>query len=343
MYSDKVVIDASYKSNPVTTKPVNIKYKKTLEKVLQRGDNRRRLLVNQTCSCKTESYNWTNVSKIASLTSQSSPNRSKILCMKKRFPKALLVGMTKGGTTALMSFINEHPTIVARTVRPFDTRYFNHYYDDKSYDWYKNLMPCSYAHQITVSRCTEYFFTSSVPERVRAFDPSMKLIVIVREPVARALSQYVMWKYQAEYRIGNFSFEDAITAGPNKDIDPTSRLIVVSNYQRHMQIWLKYFNLSQFLILDSLTFVTNPVKELNKLEDFLGVDRFFTENNFVYNAKRQKYCVLSRDGVAKCQHKKKGMPHPPLKKDLKIKLENFFKPRNNMFFKMINKSYDWGY
>jgi hypothetical protein len=171
----------------------------------------------------------------------------------------------------------------------------------------------------------------------------MKLIVIVREPIARALSQYVMWKYQAEYRIGNFSFEDAITAGPNKDIDPTSRLIVVSNYQRHMQIWLKYFNLSQILILDSLTFVTNPVKELNKLEDFLGVDRFFTENNFVYNAKRQKYCVLSRDGVAKCQHEKKGIPHPAIEKGLKIKLENFFRPRNNMFFKMINKSYDWGY
>lgn len=309
------------------------KHKKTLEKVLARADKRRAMLVKTECSCSSRNNSYIQDSILKTNNMQ---------CMKKQYPKALVVGMTKGGTTALMSFLNEHPKIAARIVRPFDTRYFNHYYE-KPYDWYRNLMPCSYPNQITISRSTEYFFTSNVPERIKKFDPSMKIIIIVREPVVRALSQFVMWKFQAEYRIGNMSFEDAVTTGTSKEVDPLSRLIVVSDYQRHMKVWLKYFNLKQILILDSVTFLNDPVQELNKVEDFLGIERFFTQNNFVFNANRDKYCLASSGGEVKCQSKKKGIPHPAIEESLKIKLQNYFRPRNQMFFKLINRNFDWGY
>ncbi|XP_053374181.1 heparan sulfate glucosamine 3-O-sulfotransferase 3B1-like [Mercenaria mercenaria] len=239
------------------------------------GDNFREQQVKITCNCTKRAFSETKSAN----DSYTKQNTMKTFCMTKQFPKAILVGMTKGGTTALMDFLKAHPLLSPRYIRP-DTRYFNHYYE-KPYDWYRNLMPCSYHNQITISKSTEYFFTPGIAEKIRKFDPSMKILIMVREPIDRAMSQYVMWKHQAKFRIGNASFEEAVTTGRNKEIDKDSRLIIVSNYQRHMKAWIDNFSLKQILIIDGLNFVKNPADELNKLEDFLGVDRYFTPDSFV--------------------------------------------------------------
>ncbi|XP_045167735.2 heparan sulfate glucosamine 3-O-sulfotransferase 1-like [Mercenaria mercenaria] len=314
-----------------------------IRKELERRDRRADMLAATTCNCTQSGKPYMGNKTQTDFYTGEVKNDGEKQCMKKQFPKAILIGLTKGGTSALMTFLKFHPMIALRAYDPKDTKYFNHYYTKRPLDWYRNIMPCSYLHQITISKSTEYFFTPGVAERIRHFDPSMKILLMVREPIARALSQFVMWKYQAKYRIGDTSFEDAVTTGINKEIDEYSALISGSNYQRHMKAWLDNFSFNQILILDSLNFVQNPAEELNKLEDFVGVERFFTEDKFVYNATKHKYCFSPHDGSINCMGSNKGIPHPVIEKELRVELEEFFRPRNKMFFKMINRSFDWGY
>lgn len=62
---------------------------------------------------------------------------------------------------------------------------------------------------------------------------------------------------------------------------------------------------------------------------------------FKYDEEKGFYCFYNRSESLKCLGDSKGRPHPPIKPDLKLKLYNYFKPKNKMFFDKINKTFDW--
>lgn len=113
----------------------------------------------------------------------------------RRLPQALIVGVRKCGTRALLEMLFLHPQIqkAAGEVHFFDR--------DENYarglDWYRKKMPYSFRGQITIEKSPSYFVTPEVPERVRAMNSSIMLIMIVREPVTRAISDYTQLKSHA--------------------------------------------------------------------------------------------------------------------------------------------------
>lgn len=113
----------------------------------------------------------------------------------RRLPKALIVGVRKCGTRALLEMLYLHPQIqkASGEVHFFD-RDENY---DKGLDWYRKKMPYSFRGQITIEKSPSYFVTPEVPERVRAMNASIKLMIIVRDPVTRAISDYTQLKSHA--------------------------------------------------------------------------------------------------------------------------------------------------
>jgi len=51
-------------------------------------------------------------------------------------------------------------------------------------------MPPTLEGQVTMEKTPSYFVTKEVPERVYKMNPSIKLLVVVRDPVTRAISDY---------------------------------------------------------------------------------------------------------------------------------------------------------
>jgi len=51
-------------------------------------------------------------------------------------------------------------------------------------------MPATYERQLTVEKTPSYFVTKSVPARIHNMSSVIKLIVVVRDPVTRAVSDY---------------------------------------------------------------------------------------------------------------------------------------------------------
>ena len=52
-------------------------------------------------------------------------------------------------------------------------------------------MPFTFPEHITMEKSPAYFVDEKVPERVRSMNSSIRLLLIVRDPVERTVSDYV--------------------------------------------------------------------------------------------------------------------------------------------------------
>ncbi|KAK8766705.1 hypothetical protein V5799_006523 [Amblyomma americanum] len=106
--------------------------------------------------------------------------------LEKRLPSALIIGVKKAGTRALLEFLRLHPDV--RATGP-ETHFFDRHYN-RGIEWYRIQMPLTLPDQITMEKTPSYFVTREVPARIRAMRPDVRLLVVVRDPVTRALSDY---------------------------------------------------------------------------------------------------------------------------------------------------------
>uniref|UniRef100_A0A7M4EKZ0 Sulfotransferase n=1 Tax=Crocodylus porosus TaxID=8502 RepID=A0A7M4EKZ0_CROPO len=99
----------------------------------------------------------------------------------KQLPQAVIIGVKKGGTRALLEFLRVHPDVRAVGAEPhfFDRNY------ERGLAWYRDLMPRTLDGQITMEKTPSYFVTKEAPARISAMSKGTKLIVVVRDPVTR--------------------------------------------------------------------------------------------------------------------------------------------------------------
>ena len=255
----------------------------------------------------------------------------------KRMPKAIVIGVAKCGTRELIDFMHLHPHIQIYHKNSYEMQYFDRRYN-KGVAWFKEQMPCSFSNQITVMKMAAYFHNSVVPERIYKFNESIKLILIVREPISRTYSAYTFFKLRKKYK----TFSDFVINDEN-EVREQDKKMKMSTYDENMKLWLKYFNLSQFLIIEHNEFKHDPVSVLVKVEQFLGLGHFITSDMFVYNTEKGFYCIKSNLTTTKmsCYAGNRGRSHEPIPQETMSKLTEYFKPKNERFFSLIGKSFSW--
>lgn len=201
----------------------------------------------------------------------------------RRLPDFLIIGAQKSGTTFLYSLLSRHPDIIPAKVKEV------HFFDKnfhKGLLWYKTFFPFSFNKKKITGEATPYYlFHPLTPVRASKSLKSVKLIVILRNPVFRAYSHYQMNKYEGTENI--FSFEEAIKEEEGR-INGEIRKIIFNEkyfsynhlhftylsrgkYYYQIQEWFKYFPSDKFLFIKSETFFANPNIELKKVYNFLGI------------------------------------------------------------------------
>lgn len=186
-----------------------------------------------------------------------------------------VIGAQKAGTSALHDFLSGHPQL------SLSRRKELHFFDNEGLDWSDppyglleagmgrpSRLVCGEATPITM------FWPDGI-ERLHAYDPDAKLIVMLRHPAFRAHSH---WRMNRVRHHEDMAFSEAIREG-RKRVDMADKgtlrgftYVERGFYGKQLDRVLKYFDRSQllFLTMEQLRFETQFV--LRQAEQFLGVD-----------------------------------------------------------------------
>ncbi|VDL74512.1 unnamed protein product [Nippostrongylus brasiliensis] len=190
-------------------------------------------------------------------------------------------------------------------------------------------MPLTNKDQLTIEKSPAYFHSKTAAERIRALNPAMKIIVVVRDPVMRAISDYTQASSKRK-TIGMMpTFEDMAVGdcAPWLRTNCSSKVggvnvgwgaIRIGVYHKHMKRWLDNFPMEQIHIVD----VVKP--------EHFGVDPV-----------KKFPCVRRPDASLHCLGKTKGRKHPHVRPEVLQRLRRFYAPENQKFFRMINRSLAW--
>ena len=252
---------------------------------------------------------------------------------------SLLIGVRKGGTRALIDMIGMHSKVHSASNEM-------HFFDDdenyeKGYAWYQQKMPSCKKHEIVIEKTPSYFVTPTVPLRVFKLNKDINLLLIVRDPVTRLISDYTQLLHNHVAKNLTFmSFEEFVTIN-----DPQGERNLVHNdailrsmYVKHMKRWLEYFPLSQIHIINGDRLIKKPWKELRKVETFLRLKHEIKKNHFYFNRTKGFHC-LKRAG--RCLAKSKGRQHPKVSSEVVHKLRSFFRPYNYQFYDLVGQDFGW--
>ena len=206
-------------------------------------------------------------------------------------PDFIILGAQKCGTTSLFHLLNRHPHVERAALK--ESRYFDKHFDEGS-EWYRLHFPPPRwkdgRRSITGEASTKYLLHPRVPERIAKVVPQARLIVLLRNPVDRAYSQYQHWVRNARE---SQRFEEAVEAEMERllgEEDGTSEHelrasvehpgVGHSNYLKRgiyvdqLLPWSKFFSDEQMLVLKSEDFFERPRDILKLVLNFLGLSEW---------------------------------------------------------------------
>lgn len=202
-------------------------------------------------------------------------------------------------------------------------------------------MPLTIEGQISMEKTPSYFITRDVPQRIYNMSKQVKLIVVVRDPVTRAISDYTQTMTK---RRSVRQFEQMVFVNNSSRIVDTSwGAIRIGVYAKHLELWLKYFPLQQMHFVSGEKLISDPAGEMALLQDFLGLKRIINEKHFFFNETKGFPCLKKPEGSGHphCLGKTKGRQHPTINPSVIQRLRDFYRPFNSKFYKMVNRDFEW--
>jgi hypothetical protein len=198
-------------------------------------------------------------------------------------PNFLIIGSAKCGTTALASILDNHPDCCMS--RPKEVSFFQDTIDfqpnpnyGKGLDWYRTAFSHYNGEGLVGEATPSYSDRSRSPltaKRIFDFNPQMKLIYMVRDPLQRQVSA---WKMQWVFGMGGPSHRrEANWALEGFDHwlerQRESRQWDVSRYAYQLAAYQELFPASQIHVMVLEDWKTRQNDEILSAMEFLGLDK----------------------------------------------------------------------
>jgi hypothetical protein len=176
-------------------------------------------------------------------------------------PTFLGIGVIRGGTTWLHELLTSHPEVFVPTRRK-EVCFFDQYYE-RGLRWYERFFPSEVEaerYSVIGEISPTYLHCLSCPERIARVPSITKLMIMVRNPVDRAYSQYSL-----ATQLGRTldTFETFLDRRPNA--------IQWGFYSRYLTNYLRFFDRDQILVLVHECAVSDVTRAKYILSDFLGI------------------------------------------------------------------------
>lgn len=213
-------------------------------------------------------------------------------------PDFLIIGAKRCGTTSLYRYLEEHPAIAPlfpsaehlplmrenqKGVHFFDTGYAH------GSGWYRAHFRMERTlrrrDQITGEASPYYLFHPLAAARAVQLVPTARIIVLLREPVARTYSH---WSEQTRNGVETLSFADALAAEETRCAGEVERIrqdpayisfpheqqtyAGQSDYADGLRRWLEHFPRAQWCPVRSEDLYADPQGTFDTVTQFLGLD-----------------------------------------------------------------------
>lgn len=221
----------------------------------------------------------------------------------RRLPDFMIIGGKRCGTTSLHNYLVEHPRVAPLFPAPQKIKGV-HYFDSNFHRgraWYRShfatyLTATPLARRTIGEASPYYLFHPHAAGRARDLVPSVRLIVLLRNPVDRAYSHY---RERCRHGVETLSFEEAIEREEERLQGEEERMLLDASYYsfnhehlsylaqgyyaRSLARWTGLFDHGQFLLLPSEDFFRDPRITYKKVLDFLGLSAFTPPSFDRYN------------------------------------------------------------
>lgn len=203
-------------------------------------------------------------------------------------PNLVVIGAPKCGTSALHYYLGLHPEITMSRHKEL-----NFFIQEKNWprgvDWYRSHFARSgriLGESSPGYACHPLY--GGVPERMHSLIPDAKLIYMVRDPVQRTLSHYVMG-------VSNGRITASLTEMLRDQ--PDDRIFQQSRYFMQLQRYLEHFSAAQILIVSQDDLLEKRRPTLQRVFRFLAVDPEFSSPLFARRINRtSRYRKRNRVG-----------------------------------------------
>ncbi|MDY7024385.1 MAG: sulfotransferase, partial [Cyanobacteriota bacterium] len=233
----------------------------------------------------------------------------------------IVIGTQKGGTTSLYYYLAKHPQIMPSLIKEIDFWSIKY---QRGLEWYLAHFPPIIAQNILVGEATpSYLDHCDAAERLFQIFPQTKLIVVLRNPIDRAISHYYQWiDMNWEFR----SIEEAMRFELEKFNVPNfqywnqpNSYIARGVYVEFLKQWLEIFPREQIFVIASEVFYANPTIALEQIFKFLGLSNYPL-------AEYQKYNTRS---------------YPNVDSSIRHLLGNFFQAYNQQLEDLLKMKFNW--
>ncbi len=281
-----------------------------------------------------------------------------------RSPTFLVVGAQKSATTWLYECLREHPDVYVPKTK--EIHFFCGENDcpkstaSHGEDWYRSQFSTQDCYKAAGELSIDYMFYEDVAEKVSTFNPQMKIIFLLRDPIDRAYSAYWMEKrYKADH-------PDFTTF-----VHQESPYVARGFYYRQIMRYLGVFpreNIAIYLYDDLLK---DPRQFTADVFDFLGVASEFVPSSlnqrvaqtrkmapllsrilythvapvlrwapalWLWRMIKRHTNLTSRGGALSAEHS----AYPPMREEDKADLLDIYREENQKLFQLLGREItDW--
>lgn len=249
-------------------------------------------------------------------------------------PDFIIIGAQRAGTTSLYEYLIQHPQVLPAKNK--EVHFFDHHYEE-GIAWYRDRFPTEFdkiiksislfGRVVSGEASPYYLFHDKAAERIKAAIPNVKLIVLLRDPIERAYSQYSLSRH---YKYETLTFEEAIEKEEDRlkntedfnDLDYVNfSYLARGRYAEQLEKWFEFFPRKQFLILQSEKLYKETEATLQSVYDYLG--------------------IRSYSGINTKEVHKVAKYSEPMKESTRKKLREYFAPYNKQLFNLIGQTFDW--
>ena len=190
-----------------------------------------------------------------------------ILDKKMKKVNLFIIGAMKSGTTTLHDYLSEHPEIfMSQDKEP--GFFVDKIWKNRPRDDYEKLFHRATNEKYLGESSTHYTKLPTFPgvaEKIYQYNPSAKILYIVRHPIERAISHYYHNRRDLLFSAEKRSIYRAFTED--------NTYMAYSNYAMQIEPYLKLFGSNNLLIIVFENIISGSANDLFKIFNWLNIEK----------------------------------------------------------------------